>query len=247
LSSPAKHLIPFLGNSRKLIIPFKKTLKKISKKNQNFSQEHIRQSVEKSLARLKTDYIDTYLLHNPPSNLIEEREIFKSLEELKTEGKIRFYGISVRSINDALLCLDIPGISVLQIEFNLLNQEAALKLFPFLEMKPKGIIIKVPLARGLLTGNGRVKTGFSHNEKLTARQKINLKNLEKEINKRILPEAAVRFILGHQPVSTIIAGTRSISHLEENLRILSNPSLSNNELEKIFVSFSSEIPNHFII
>ena len=243
LSTHAKKLIPFLGNARKLIMPLKKNLKRLSKKNQNFSTDHIRQSIEKSLTRLKTDYIDIYLLHNPPSKTIMEGQAFKILDELKAEGKIRFYGISAGSIDDAFMCLSFPDISVLEIEFNLLNREATLKLFPFLEKKQTGIIAKVPLARGLLTLKGKVKTGLSYNKEPNMIYKANLIKLQNEINKNVLTEVAIRFILKHQHVSTLIAGTRSISHLKENLRILSNPSLTNDDLEKIFTSFSSHVGN----
>jgi len=235
LSSHTKNLIPFLGNARKLIIPFKKRLKRLSKKKQDFSSEHIRQSIEKSLIRLKTDYIDIYLLHNPPVEIIKEGEVFKILDELKAAGKIRFYGISAHSIDDAVLCLSFPEISVLLVEFNLLNQEATLKLFPLLEKKQPGIIARVPLARGLLTVNGKVKTGFfSYNEELYTKCKANLEKLENEIGNKILPEAAFRFILGYKQVSTLIVGTRSMTHLKENLRILSDQSLTNDELRKIY-------------
>ena len=84
LSSRAKYLIPFLGNARKIIIPFKRRLKKLSKKNQDFSPGHIRQSIEKSLTRLKTDYIDIYLLHNPPAKIIMEGEVFRILDEFNS-------------------------------------------------------------------------------------------------------------------------------------------------------------------
>ncbi|HEY4754972.1 MAG TPA: aldo/keto reductase, partial [Ignavibacteriaceae bacterium] len=132
-----------------------------------------------------------------------------------------------------------PGISVLEVEFNLHNQEAAFKLFPLLEKKQMGIVVKVPLARGLLTKNGKVKTGsFSYNEKPDLKYKENLEKLENEINKKILPEAAIRFILEYQQVSTFIVGTRSITHLKENLRILSNPNLSYKELEKVYKTYS---------
>jgi aryl-alcohol dehydrogenase-like predicted oxidoreductase len=248
LSSHAKNFIPLLGSARKLIKPFKKGLKKLSKTNQNFSAEHIRQSIEKSLVRLKTDYIDVYLLHNPPAKIIKEGEVFKILDDLKAEGKIRFYGVSAGSIDDAVMCTNYPEVSVLQVEFNLLNQEAASKLFSILEKKQIGIIARVPLARGLLTVNGKVKTGsFSYNKKYNAKQKLNLSKLENEINKNILPEAAFRFILGYQQVSTIIAGTRSVSHLKQNLKTLTNPHLTQGELEKIIVDFSSKISNHSVI
>lgn len=241
LSLRAKSLIPFLGNARKLIAPFKKNLKKLSKKNQNFSYKHIQSSVEKSLKRLNTDYIDLYLLHNPPTELIQKGEVFKILNELKKEGKIRFYGVSAHTIDDAVLCLNYPEISALQIEFNLLHQEAAWKLFPFLEQRKIGIIAKVPLARGLLTEYGKVKTGsFISRQEFYERHKGNLKKLEKEINKKIIPEAAIRFILKFHEVSTLIAGTKSFEHLKENLRILSRPDLSFKELEKVFKIYSPE-------
>jgi aryl-alcohol dehydrogenase-like predicted oxidoreductase len=161
LSSRTKSLIPFLGNTRKLISPFKMSLKRFSKKNQDFSPEHISSSVEKSLKRLNRDYIDLYLLHSPPAELIEKSAVFKILNDLKNEGKIRFFGVSARTIDDAVMCLHYPEISALQIEFNLLIQEAVWKLFPLLMQKQIGIIARVPLARGLLTSYGKVKTGFT--------------------------------------------------------------------------------------
>lgn len=232
LSRRAKGLIPALGNARKLLLPFKKNLKKLSRTEQNFSREHIRLSVEKSLKRLNTDYIDLYQLHNPPSKIIIEGEVFRILDDLKSEGKIRFYGISAASIDDALLCLNKNNISSLQIEFNLLHREAAKKLFPF--KGEKGIIVRVPLARGLLTVNRKVQTGsFTYNSQLEDKQNLNLKELEAEVSKNIFPEAAIRFILDHQEVSTVIAGTKSKNHLKENLSALSNPSLSTDDYERV--------------
>jgi len=241
LSSHTKSLIPFLGNTRKLISPFKMSLKRFSKKNQDFSPEHISSSVEKSLKRLNRDYIDLYLLHSPPAELIEKSGVLKILNDLKNEGKIRFFGVSARTIDDAVMCLHYPEISVLQIEFNLLNQEAVWKLFPLLMQKQIGIIARVPLARGLLTSYGKVKTGFTMSrEAFYKKRKNSLKNLEKEISKKIFPEAAIRFILNHQQISTLITGTKSIDHLKENLKTISNPNLTNEELEKTFSIFLPE-------
>lgn len=237
LSRSVKNLIPFIGSARKLISPFKKSLKRLSKRNQDFSSEHIRQSIEKSLTRLKTDYIDIYQLHNPPADVIKEGHVFKLLDDLKTQGKIRYYGVSAATIDDAVLCLNVPGISSLQIEFNLLHREAAAKLFTLLKRNQRGIIVRVPLARGLLTDKAKVQTGsFSCDSNFNSKQTENLQTLQAEMNKKKFPEAALRFILDFPEVSTVIAGTKSVNHLKENLQSLSHPSFTLDEFEKISLS-----------
>ena len=231
LSTYAKSFVPFLGSSRKFIKPFKRSIKKISKKKQDFSSSHILQSIEKSLKRIRSDYIDIYLLHNPPSKILIEGEIFVLLDKLKVEGKIRFYGVSAGSIEDAVLCLNIPNVSVLQVKFNIIQSEAASKLFPFMGNIKKGIIARVPLARGLLTENGDIKTGFYSIEK--DHDKAKLEILKRELDKINLREAAVRFILQYPEVSTLIIGTRSINHLKENLKLFESPSFMRNKFENI--------------
>lgn len=234
LSSPAKMFVPFLGKTRKLIYPFKKYLKKASKKRQNFSEGHIRESIEKSLTRLNTDYIDIYLLHNPSAEIIKKGNIFKVLDDLKNEGKIRYYGVSANSIDDAVLCLNFPDVTVIQIGFNLLNRKAESQLFPFLKNNPKGIIARIPLARGLLTGNGKVMTGaYTDSTKFPRELKAKINRFNDVVRKKILPEAAFRFILGYQEVSTLIAGTRSVKHLEENIKSVNEPALSQDVLNEI--------------
>ena len=209
----------------------KDQFKKISKKKQDFSSSHILQSIEKSLKRIRSDYIDIYLLHNPPSKILIEGEIFVLLDKLKVEGKIRFYGVSAGSIEDAVLCLNIPNVSVLQVKFNIIQSEAASKLFPFMGNIKKGIIARVPLARGLLTENGDIKTGFYSIEK--DHDKAKLEILKRELDKINLREAAVRFILQYPEVSTLIIGTRSINHLKENLKLFESPSFMRNKFENI--------------
>ena len=235
LSAKGKYFVPFLGGARKLITPFKKQLKKRTKKRQDFSTDHIRKSIENSLKRLRTDYSDIYLLHNPPRDIIENQEAFCVLDQLRNEGKIRYYGVSAASIDDAILCLAYPGISVLQIEFNLLNREAAKKLFPLLSAREIGIIARVPFARGYLTPQGKVKTGFFNNESASVIQSNEAAaNYAKEINKEIFPEAALKFILNYEQVSTTISGTRSLIHLKQNIDAVENPIINNSELDKIF-------------
>jgi len=132
------------------------------------------------------------------------------------------------------MCLSFPDISVLEVEFNLLNQEAALKLFPYLEKKRTGIIAKVPLARGMLTVNGKVKTGFfSYNEELNTIYKSNLEKLKNEINKNILEALHLKesdrdlrcpiqiVSTGHSKVLIGIKSHRVLDSLHPNMDVLS--------------------------
>src|ERR1041385_6167391 len=89
-----------------------------------FSRHHIFSSVEGSLRRLKTDWIDVYQLHNPASAIIAKGDVFDSLEQLKKEGKIRFYGVSVSHVSEAAFLVRQGRVDTIQLVLNLLHQEA---------------------------------------------------------------------------------------------------------------------------
>src|ERR1700757_1604082 len=154
-----KILIPVLQPVRKVIQPFKSTIKKVSKQRQDFSSTHIKEAIEQSLRRLQMDYLDLYQLHSPPTWVIEQGDVFETLDELKRQVKIYFYGVSAETISDALLCLKYSNVSSLQVVLNLLEQEAVKELLPLAEKKGIAIIARVPLARGLLTRKKAVQTG----------------------------------------------------------------------------------------
>lgn len=229
-----KTLLPVLRPIRRVIEPWKSTLKKISKHTQEFSSLHINKSIEQTLRRLKTDYLDLYQLHSPASWVIERGEVFETLDVLKRQGKIRFYGVSAKTVGDAILCLKYINISSLQIEFNLLQQEASEELFPLLVQKKIAIIVRVPLARGLLTKNMIDKRGevLNRRELQTARAKVvGLSFLVNE--KRALCQAALQFVVSHPQVSVVIPGTSKVKHLEDNIRALEAAPLTIEEIEKI--------------
>jgi aryl-alcohol dehydrogenase-like predicted oxidoreductase len=150
-------LLPILQPVRHVIQPLKDPLRKLSKSRQDFSSKHIKQSIEKSLTRLQTDYLDLYQLHNPPTWVLERGEVFETLEYLKDQGKIRFYGVSARTARDALICLKYSKVSSLQVVLNLVEQEAVEELLPLAEQSKIAIIARVPLARGLLTNGMNVQ------------------------------------------------------------------------------------------
>jgi aryl-alcohol dehydrogenase-like predicted oxidoreductase len=229
-----KTLLPVLRPIRRVIEPWKSTLKKVSKHRQEFSSLHVKKSIEQSLRSLQTDYLDLYQLHSPPSWVIEQGEVFETLDLLKHQGKIRFYGISAKTISDAILCLKYPNISSLQVVFNLLEQEAVRELLPLAQRKGIAIAVRVLLARGLLTNKMTVQTGptINRNQLQIARAKV--EELSFLANKkRALSQAALQFVLCHSQVSVVIRGTSKVKHLEDNIKALEAPTLTKEEIEKI--------------
>ncbi|MGH7801127.1 MAG: aldo/keto reductase [Thermodesulfobacteriota bacterium] len=230
-----KIFLPVFQPVRYVIQPWKGALKKVSKHRQDFSSVHIKKSIEQSLRRLQTDYLDLYQLHSPTTWVIERGEVFETLDYLKHQGKIRFFGVSAKTISDALLCLKYPNISSLQVVLNLLEQEAVKELLPLTEQKKIAIIARIPLARGLLTKKNTIQTGptINRSQLQMARAKAERFSFLANEGIRTLSQAAIQFVLHHPQVSVVIPGTRTVKHLEENIRALKAPPLKKEELEKI--------------
>ncbi|UFJ41887.1 aldo/keto reductase [Brevibacillus humidisoli] len=124
---------------------------------QNWSKEHIRYACEQSLKRLGTDYIDFYQLHNPRMEAVLSDEICDVLEQLKTEGKIRYYGAAMGPDigwrDESIAALKRPGYAAIQIINNIVEQDPARDLFPVAEAEQRSLIVRVPHASGLLDGS----------------------------------------------------------------------------------------------
>ena len=118
----------------------------------NFAVDYIDRVMQESLQRLQTDTIDLYQLHNPTVETIRGDEIWELLERRKKEGKIRHYGVSINSTEEALATIEGGHADTIQIEYNLLDQTPAEKVFPAAQKANVGVIVRVPLRRGLLTG-----------------------------------------------------------------------------------------------
>src|SRR6266478_382835 len=118
----------------------------------NFSRAYITSVLEESLQRLQTDYIDLYQLHNPTIEVIERGEVWELLEQAKKEGKILHYGVSINTMEEGIAAVKAGRSDTVQVEYNLLMQEPADQIFPLAKEANVGIIARVPLRRGLLTG-----------------------------------------------------------------------------------------------
>jgi aryl-alcohol dehydrogenase-like predicted oxidoreductase len=193
----------------------------------DFSREHILHAVDGSLKRLRTDYIDVYQLHNPTLDELRRDDIHEAMDRLQEAGKIRYWGISVTTPEEGIEVVQRGWGYALQVLYNALNQAPAAELLPLAKEKGYGIIARVPLASGLLTGKFRPDTTFPGDD---VRQNfLTPKRLEEAIARvdevksiiggtaRALAEGALRFVLANDAVSTVIPGMRNIRQVEMNV------------------------------
>ena len=180
----------------------------------NASSDYIRQAVEGSLTRLKRDAIDIYQFHAPPPAEAWD-EAFGTMEELKSEGKIRFYGLCLGNEAQALKAIAETGISSLMLTYNILNQEMAKPVMETASEKGIAVVARQPLSSGLLSGQLNPNTEFAENDyrKTWPREKLlaDLERVEKIKSvigdkARSLPQAALKFILAHPAVCCVIPG-----------------------------------------
>lgn len=217
-----------LKNVRKDIVIASKVGYVNFKGDQNFSEQYIRNSLESSLSRLQTDYIDVYQLHDPPIELLQQdNSIIETFDVLRKEGKIRIAGISTRSPEDALIATELFDFKTIQVNYNLADQRALeIGLFEKCKEKGIGIIIRTPLCFGFLTGqytaddryddsDHRSRWSYEQIERWANAYKLfsnDLINKEEQTNAQI----ALRFCLSHIAVSTVIPGMLTPEHVKEN-------------------------------
>lgn len=202
---------------------------------QNFTYDLMRKQVEDSLYHLGQSHIFLEQLHCIPTEEMRAGKVFKYLRHLKDEGLILNWGASVETTEEALICLEQEGLASLQIIFNLFRQHVADEIFEKAAAKGVAIIVRVPLASGLLTGKfnentkfgekdhrnfnadgnafnaGETFSGIEFNQGVQLSQKI--KNLLPDGR---MPQWAIRWILDHPQVTTVIPGASKVSQVKNN-------------------------------
>lgn len=205
-----------------------------TQKPQDFSPEHLVQAVEGSLRRLQTDYLDLFQLHNPPPEELERGEIFDALERLKEQGKIRYYGISCRRVEDAASSMR-PGISTIQVPVNLIEQQAIEAVLPQAQQHGVGVIARQPLASGFLARSAENTPDLTAVDEQQAEQKLEAARRYRFLSneRRTLAEAALRFVLQQKGIAVTLVGTGNLQHLQANLGVLDAPPLTEKEMAAI--------------
>lgn len=212
----------------------------------NFTREAIRAHTEASLRRLKVQAIDLTQLHCIPFEVLQRGEVFEYLRELKREGKIRDFGVSVESMDEALFCLQQPGVAALQIIFNVLRQKPARVLFGEAKRRKIALLVRLPLASGLLGGRMTKATTFGADDHRNFNRDGQMFNVGEtfgglpfakgvELVEALrplvpagmtLPEMALRWCLDFEAVSAIIPGARSPEQARANAKASSLAPLS---------------------
>ena len=195
----------------------------------NYTEDALRRSVDASLKRLGVDALDLLQLHCIPTDALREGEVFDWLRRLKQEGLIRHFGASVETVEEGLLCLEQDGLLSLQVIFNIFRQKLISQLLPQAKARGVGIIVRLPLASGLLTGKFAQDTKFSETDHrffnrdgqlfnvgetfagLPFEKGVELVDMLKEYlpNGMSMVQMALRWILDHDAVSVIIPGASS--------------------------------------
>ncbi len=127
---------------------------------EGYNRENLRAFVERSLTNLNVEALDLLQLHCPPTNVYYMPEVFGVLDELQQEGKLRHYGVSVEKVEEALKAIEFPGVQSVQIIYNILRQRPADRLFQETQRKGVGILARLPLSSGLLSGKMTAQTTF---------------------------------------------------------------------------------------
>lgn len=191
----------------------------------DFSAERMVATVEGSLRRLQRDVIDIYQLHSPSREALERDTWAEGMAKLKAQGKIRLAAVAVRSEEDGIWLMEQGLVEVLQITYNIFHTRPAERLFDVAQAKGVGLMCRMPLARGVLTGKFKPdqEVGEGHRALLDGDQMWD--NIRRAEMLRPLGEAyeggmtrmAHHFSLTPPAISAIIPGARTIEQLEENV------------------------------
>lgn len=221
----------------------------------------LRKFVEDSLSNLGMERIDLIQLHCPPTEVYYRPEIFELFDDLTKEGKIRNYGVSVEKVEEALKAIEYPGVSTIQIIFNMFRQRPSELFFKEAKSKNVGIIARVPLASGLLTGKLSKNSTFTADDHRNFNRDgaafdkgetfsgidfdLGLKAVDeiKQIfnQEQNLVHKALQWILSFDEVSCVIPGASNVSQLISNLETLTANPLLQDDIAKV-----NDIYNQYI-
>lgn len=191
----------------------------------NFTPEYIRGCVEGSLQRLGVEAIDLYLLHNPTLTNMQARDSFEVLEQYQVQGKIQHWGVSVNTLAECDYAIDCAAPAVMQMEYNILAQEAA-DVFSRAQAAGVGVIARVPLMRGLLSGRFNESTTFGDGDRrrqILAPEKLpamvtrvrQITDLAAKYGLSLL-DVAMRFCVSHPHAAVTIPGIRTPEQARTN-------------------------------
>ncbi|RKP57408.1 aldo/keto reductase [Cohnella endophytica] len=229
-----------------------------------YSEARVREWCEASLNRLGRETIDLYQIHCPPLAILKEGSVFGVLDKLQAEGKIRAYGVSVESVEEGLYCLEQPGVQALQIIFNLFRQKPMAELLPKAQERGVGLLVRLPLASGLLTGKFSADAAFEaedHRNFNRDGQHFNVGEtfaglpfvkgveLARELawiadGRDSMTRASLRWILDQPEITCVIPGFKNARQVEDNLAAQGVPSFTEEEKTRLRTFYETQVHPH---
>ncbi len=228
---------------------------------EGYNRKNLTAWVNRSLKNLNTDTIDLLQLHCPPTEVFYQPEVFRILDDLKKAGKIQHYGVSVEKVEEALKAIEFPNVQTVQIIFNIFRQRPAERFFQEAQKRQVGILARVPLASGLLTGKisrtsqfakddhrnfNRHGEAFDRGETFSGVDFTTGLRAVEQLQKLVPAHAthaqlALRWILEFPAITCAIPGGKRPSQVAENLAASNLKKISPATLKKITTLYTQEI------
>ena len=228
---------------------------------EHYSPENLVAWVDRSRENLEMETLDLVQLHCPPTDLYYHPEVFAALDALVARGRIAHYGVSVERVEEGLKSLDYPGVSTVQIIYNAFRQRPAERFLPAASAAGVGVIARVPLASGLLTGKFTRETRFAEDDHRNFNRRGEAFDVGEtfagvdldtglaavEELRSLLPEGetlaglALRFCLSNPGVSTVIPGAKTPEQARANARAGERGPLDAKTLERITALYRERI------
>jgi len=228
---------------------------------EGYSRQNLTTWVEDSLRNLSTDTLDLLQLHCPPTAVYDRPEVFGFLDDLVQAGKVRYYGVSVEKVEEALKAVEYPSVQSVQIIFNCFRQRPAEVFFARAKQKRIGILSRVPLASGLLTGKLRRDSTFPsddhrnfnrHGEAFDVGETFSGVDYDAGLDaveeiRALVPagfsmsQFALRWILMFDAVTCAIPGGKRPEQVAENCRASDLPPLTDAEMAAVHRIYNKRI------
>ena len=226
-----------------------------------YNRQNLTSFVERSLLNLETDALDLLQLHSPPSAVYDMPEVFGILDDLTRQGKIRFYGVSVERVDEAMKAITYPHLQSVQIIFNMFRLKPAEHFFAAARERGVGILARVPLASGMLTGKFRPQTQFAPNDHRNYNRHgesfdqgetfsgvdydLGLQAVE-HLRPLVPPGAsmaqfALRWILMFPEVTAAIPGAKTPQQAVDNVQAAELPPLNDETMQKVHEVYDTYI------
>jgi len=251
------------GKDHKMFV-ITKVGRKLPKQDKDlYTKENLTKFIDDSRKNLQVDALDMVLLHCPPTDLYDDPYVFNLMDDFKKQGKIKHYGVSIEKIEEGLKAMQYPGVEAIEVIFNMFRLRPAQELFEKAKENKVGIIVRVPLASGLLTGKYTKNTTFGpHDHRTFNREGASFDkgetfsgvpyDLGLEASSKLksffpqdqLPLYALRWILMFDAVSTVIPGASRPEQITENVKAALLKPLTKEEMTYVEDIYDTYIKEH---